>query len=98
MCLRMICAYSIESICFYEGITLSAQERERKLKTLEGFLYSLSESQVLLIEMRIYKKLTYREIAEICNLPLSTVVSQIQASFKILRKKMEAKGYRDSSI
>ncbi len=99
---RLLGEEDLESIheyeCICEGRTLSAQERERKLKTLEAFLRSLPESQVLLIEMRIYKELTYREIAEIRKLPLSTVSSQIQTSYKILRKKMETKGYRDSFI
>lgn len=90
--LDFIQAYSME------GCSLNPQERECKLNALEALRQSLPESQAMLIDLRVYQKLTYKEIAEIRSLPLTTVASQIKTIYAFLRKQMKKKGYVDSYI
>lgn len=84
--------------CVNEGQSLSAQERECKFATLEALVRSLPESHATLLDLKLNKNLTFREIAEIRKLPLSTVASQLQTVYKNLRKQMMSRGYIDSFV
>ncbi|HXK59094.1 MAG TPA: sigma factor-like helix-turn-helix DNA-binding protein, partial [Acidobacteriota bacterium] len=65
-------------------------DKEKTLLLKEAF-QALPEEQRSVILMKEYQNLKFHEIAEIMNVPLSTVKSRMYLGLKTLRRLMEKK-------
>ena len=61
-------------------------ERENFSETLKVLIDRLPEKQRTVVILKIYHELTFEEIAEICECPLSTVLSRMRYAVNKLRR------------
>jgi RNA polymerase sigma-70 factor (ECF subfamily) len=66
-------------------------ESRELVEVLKESFEELSEEQRTVIIMKEYQDLKFHEIAEILEMPLSTVKSRMYLGLKTLRKLMESK-------
>lgn len=75
--------------------TLSPMEREKKYADLRKSVKELPREQRILVEMKIWKKMTLEAIAIKLNMKKSTVDKRLQSAYRKIRESMIAKGYDD---
>ena len=75
----------------------SCLENERVLSVLENVLKTMEEDMQEAFRLKFYEGLTYRQIAERKNIPLSTLNKRFWRAFQYLRKEMLAKGITSAS-
>jgi RNA polymerase sigma-70 factor, ECF subfamily len=73
------------------------EEKEGESLTLrnavrEG-LQGLSRSAFQVIKLRFYAGLTFNQISQMLNLPISTIKSREEAAIKKIRASLRKKGY-----
>ena len=61
-------------------------ERENFSETLKVLIDRLPEKQRTVVILKIYHELTFEEVAEICECPLSTVLSRMRYAVNKLRR------------
>jgi RNA polymerase sigma-70 factor (ECF subfamily) len=62
-----------------------AREKGSHVKTALGFL---SPEQKAVVELKFYQDLTFEEIADVVNAPLSTVKSRLYSGLEILKGRL----------
>lgn len=67
-------------------------EQKERTDILLRIIDSLPEHQRQVIWFRIREQLTFKEIAEICELPLNTILSRMHQAKQFLVKKLKAAG------
>lgn len=72
-------------------------ENERVLSVLEDVLGTMGEDMQEAFRMKFYEGLTYRQIAERKNIPLSTLNKRFWRALQYLRREMQAKGITAAS-
>lgn len=78
--------------------TLSPIIREQKYTDLRKSVKELPYEQRILVEMKIWKKMTLEAIALKLNMKKSTVDKRLQAAYRKIEKSMIAKGYDDAFV
>ena len=78
--------------------TLSPIIREQKYADLRKSVKELPYEQRILVEMKIWKKMTLEAIALKLNMKKSTVDKRLQAAYRKIEKSMIAKGYDDAFV
>jgi RNA polymerase sigma-70 factor (ECF subfamily) len=73
---------------------LKADEREELVRRL---LSSLPEEERIVILLKEYQELTFREIAEVLNVPEGTVKSRLYHALRSMRESLERSGYAGES-
>lgn len=68
----------------------SKTEQEMFSKDLKGMIDRLPEKQKTVVLLKVYQELTFEEIAEICECPLSTVLSRMRYAVTKLRRWLGA--------
>ncbi len=63
-------------------------ERDEMRKELEKAMAELPEEQKMVLTMKIWSELTFREIAEILNISIGTAASRHRLGIEALRKKL----------
>lgn len=64
----------------------SAAEKEMFSRSLKALIDRLPEKQKTVVLLKVYQELTFVEIAEICECPLSTVLSRMRYAVSKLRR------------
>ena len=77
---------------------LSSQDREHKYAELRKSVKELPEELRILVEMKIWKRMTLEAIAVKLNSNKSTIAKRLQSAYHQLEKSMLAKGYDDAFI
>jgi RNA polymerase sigma-70 factor (ECF subfamily) len=72
-------------------------ETELFSRDLQGLIDRLPEKQKIVVLLKVYQELTFEEIAEICECPLSTVLSRMRYAVSKLRRwlGLDAEGHAD---
>lgn len=74
--------------------SLKAEEREELVRRL---LASLPEEERIVILLKEYQELTFREIAEVLDVPEGTVKSRLYHALRSMRESLERTGLRAGS-
>lgn len=74
--------------------SLKVEEREELVRRL---LASLPEEQRIVILFKEYQELTFREIAEVLNVPEGTVKSRLYHGLRAMRESLERTGFAGRS-
>ena len=74
--------------------SLKVEEREELVRRL---LASLPEEQRIVILLKEYQELTFREIAEVLNVPEGTVKSRLYHGLRAMRESLERTGFAGRS-
>jgi RNA polymerase sigma-70 factor (ECF subfamily) len=74
--------------------SLKAEEREELVRRL---LASLPEEERIVILLKEYQELTFREIAEVLDIPEGTVKSRLYHALRSMRESLERTGLRAGS-
>jgi len=65
-----------------------------KLEKIEKYIGTLKSEQRDILIMRLWQGMSYKEIAEIYDCPVGTVLARVHRALKTLRKAMEtSNGY-----
>lgn len=79
---REAAASSLESL---DTVVASDGHSSDDAETVEAALARLTAADRELVELKIYARLTFREIAELCGLPPSTVATRYRRAVESLR-------------
>lgn len=77
---------------FPEGSPLLPEElviKQEKIRRIQKAISFLDNKHIVVLAMRYYENLSYREIAEVLQIPLGTVKSRINTAIKVLREELE---------
>lgn len=85
---------AVEELVVDEGprpdAALEAQDREELVKRL---LDDLSEDQRVVILLKEYQALTFREISEVLDVPENTVKARLYRGLRAMRRQLETEGW-----
>lgn len=73
------------------GPELSA-ETEKQTQAIKNLIGTLPEKQRTVVILKVYQELTFEEISQILDCPLSTVLSRMRYAVKKLQMAMETDG------
>ncbi|MEW4487853.1 RNA polymerase sigma factor [Thalassoglobus sp. JC818] len=88
------------------GKTLSARDEgqpfdqiltDERVSSVKAAIETLPEKYQNIVERRIYREQTFQQIADECELPLGTVLSQMQTALKLLHERLKEYESLDAS-
>jgi RNA polymerase sigma-70 factor (ECF subfamily) len=72
------------------GHSVEQAIRQEDVELVRAAIAELSEVQRVVVEKRIYEGLKFREIADVLDVPLGTVLARMQSSLKKLKPMLSA--------
>jgi RNA polymerase sigma-70 factor (ECF subfamily) len=74
---------------FNDGYSIAAENSLEQTSSLSYYVDQLSAEQAVVIKLKCFKEMTFREISEVIGIPINTVMGRYRYGIERIREMME---------